>query len=85
MPNDVGRGRRDHVVRDHHIARLIQGKWTSPSALSQEGWSIDGCPVNGPALAARRDHIVASWFTAEGSRPRVRAAFSSGNTLQFDQ
>lgn len=79
------RSRRDHEVRDHHIARLIQDKWSFPSPLSQEGWSIEGCPVNGPALAARKDHIVASWFTAEGNRSRVQAAFSSVNTMQFNQ
>ncbi len=39
------RSRRDHEVRDHHIARLIQSKWTLPSALSQDGWSIDGYSV----------------------------------------
>ena len=44
---------------------------------------MDGCPVNGPALAIRGEHIVASWFTAEGNRPRVRAAFSSIDRLQF--
>lgn len=79
------RSRRDHEIRDHHIARLDQGKWTSPLPLSQEGWSIDGCPVNGPALAAYGNHIVASWFTAEGGRARVRAAFSTNDQLKFNE
>lgn len=78
------RSRRVHEIRDHHIARLAQDRWTSPSPLSQEGWSIDGCPVNGPSLAAHDNHIVAGWFTAEGNRPRVRAAFSNGDTLRFN-
>lgn len=79
------RSRRDHEIRDHHIARLDQGKWALPSPLSQEGWSIEGCPVNGPALAAHGNHIVASWFTAEGNQPRIRAAFSSWERLQFNE
>lgn len=79
------RSRREHEVRDHHIARLDQGKWTSPLPLSQEGWSIDGCPVNGPALAVSGDHIVASWFTAEGGRSRVRVAFSTNDQLKFNE
>lgn len=77
------RSLREHSVRDHHIARLLQNRWTTPLPLSQESWSMDGCPVNGPALAIRGEHIVASWFTAEGNRPRVRAAFSSIDRLQF--
>lgn len=77
------RSRRDHEVRDHHIALLNQANSTTPSSLSQEKWSIEGCPVNGPALAAQGDKLVASWYTAENNRPRVRVAFSDSDPLQF--
>ena len=39
----------------------------------------------GPCLAARGMQVVAAWFTAEGNRPRVRAAFSSDSGRSFGQ
>lgn len=79
------RSRRGDEIRDHHLARLIGGIWSDPQPLSQEGWSIAGCPVNGPAVAANSKYVVASWFTAEGNQPRVRSAFTKDSSLQFDQ
>jgi hypothetical protein len=82
-PIAAWRGRRDGKIRDHHVARMVGDKWTSPVKLGQEGWSIDGCPVNGPALATYGNQVVAAWFTAEGNKPRVRMAFSSNAGKHF--
>ncbi|MGE0344302.1 MAG: sialidase family protein [Porticoccaceae bacterium] len=70
------RGRTNDEIRDNRIARLVDGSWTASRPLGDEGWRIAGCPVNGPALAARENRVLAAWFTAEGDRPRVRAAIS---------
>lgn len=77
------RGRREGEVRDHHVARMDSDGWKLPVKLGQEGWSIEGCPVNGPALAAQGDQVVAAWYTAEGNKPRVRVAFSGNAGQQF--
>jgi hypothetical protein len=82
-PIAAWRGRRDGKIRDHYAARMVGDKWTSPVKLGQEGWSIDGCPVNGPALATYGNQVVAAWFTAEGNKPRVRMAFSSNAGQHF--
>jgi hypothetical protein len=77
------RGRTDDEIRDNRVALLRDGKWNSPKALGAEGWKIAGCPVNGPSISALGNKIVASWFTAEGDRPRVRAAFSEDGGVTF--
>ena len=39
--------------------------------IHNDGWQIDACPVNGPALAARGRNIAIAWFTATGDQGRV--------------
>lgn len=82
-PIAVWRGRTDSEIRDNRVSLLRDGKWSSPTPLGDEGWQIAGCPVNGPAVAARGNQVVAAWFTAEGGRPRVRAAFSNNGGQTF--
>lgn len=82
-PLTVWRSRTDGEIRDNQIALLGDGKWSAPMPLGAEGWQIEGCPVNGPALAANGKHVVAAWFSAAGERPRVRAAFSKDGGLHF--
>ncbi|MGB2833599.1 MAG: hypothetical protein WBC07_11645 [Methylotenera sp.] len=82
-PVAAWRGRTDSEIRDNQVALLRDGKWTSPQPLGAEGWKIEGCPVNGPSISARGNQVVASWFTAEGEHPRVRAAFSKDGGATF--
>ena len=77
------RGRTDDEIRDNRVALLHDGKWSAPKGLGAEGWKIAGCPVNGPSISALGNNVVASWFTAEGDRPRVRAAFSDDGGVTF--
>lgn len=64
--------RRDVVVR-----RIRDSSFSTPLELGAEGWVIDGCPVNGPAIDARGPEVAAAWFTAAEDRPRVRFARST--------
>jgi hypothetical protein len=82
-PVVVWRGRTDAEIRDNRVSLFKNGKWSSPMPLGAEGWNIEGCPVNGPAIAARGMQVVAAWFSAEGDRPRVRAAFSNDGGKSF--
>jgi hypothetical protein len=77
------RGRTDDEIRDNRVARLVDGSWTASRPLGGEQWKIAGCPVNGPALAAWENRVLAAWFTAEGDRPRVRAAISNNGGQEF--
>lgn len=71
------RDRSPREVRDINVSRLEGGKWTQPRPLHVDGWQIDACPVNGPALSARGRNIAAAWFAAPDDMGRAYAAFSS--------
>jgi len=69
------RDRSDTEFRDISLVRPFAEKIV-PSDFSKDGWKIDACPVNGPALASRDAAVAAAWFTMGGGKARVRAALS---------
>lgn len=69
------RDRSADEVRDIALARFDGKSWSAPEALHADGWQIDGCPVNGPRLAAGPTAVAASWYTgADGGQVRVSLA-----------
>jgi hypothetical protein len=78
----VYRDRSADEVRDIQLARLERDQWSTPVRVHADGWKIDACPVNGPAIAARGDAVVVAWFTAP-DQPRVRLAFSADGGRSF--
>lgn len=76
------RDRRHGEVRDTSLARWKGGTLTSHT-VPGEGWVIDGCPSNGPALDWKRHRVVVAWFTAADGVGRVRAAFSNDDGETF--
>jgi len=78
----VYRDRGADEVRDIQLARLEQDQGSTPVRVHADGWKIDACPVNGPAIAARGDAVVVAWFTAPDV-PRVRLAFSTDGGRSF--
>ncbi len=78
---------RDHQfgeIRDISIVRQINGRWTAPQTVHRDGWRINGCPTNGPVLAANGNRVAAAWFTAANDQPHVKVAFSGSAGEQFD-
>lgn len=71
------RDRTDKDIRDIHVTRLENGKWSDAQVVHADNWQIDACPVNGPALSARGKTVVAAWFTAVNDNGRAYAAFST--------
>ena len=70
------RNRTDDEVRDIYVSRLENGKWTEPTAVHQDDWKINACPVNGPMLSARGRDIAIAWFTGKNEQGRAYLAFS---------
>ncbi len=77
------RDRSPEDVRDIAVVRETAKGWTAPRLLRADGWKIDGCPVNGPQLDARGNHIVAAWFTAANEQGKVYVAFSDDAGATF--
>lgn len=79
------RDRSSEEVRDISIVRFQDGEWSDPTSVSDDGWTIAGCPVNGPALAASDDQVVVAWFTHAQDSARVKVSFSSNDGLTFGE
>ncbi len=82
-PIVVYRDRSGDELRDISIVRRVAGKWSEPRAVNSDGWSIPGCPVNGPAVAARGRAVAVAWYTYAKSEPHVRVAFSKDSGASF--
>jgi hypothetical protein len=77
------RDRTEAEIRDIAVVRQVDGKWTSPSIVHADGWHIEACPVNGPALASRGDTVAIAWFTGAQDTARVHVAFSVDGGQKF--
>jgi BNR repeat-like domain len=72
----VYRDRSDQEMRDISIVRLRDGKWSTPKTVFADNWQINGCPVNGPAVAASGKRVAVAWFTGANNKSQVKLAFS---------
>ena len=79
----VYRDRSDQEIRDIYITRYVKGAWTEPMPIHNDGWEIAGCPVNGPAIAARGEQVAVSWFTAKDDAPLVQLVVSTDSGKSF--
>ncbi len=92
------RDRSDDEVRDiHAIGRNMFGQWTA-RAVHDDGWTITGCPVNGPVVATRLTPVdsgsdsihvdpvttfAAAWFTGAHDSARVYVSFKDPRDPAF--
>jgi hypothetical protein len=70
------RNRSAGEIRDIYVTRLVNGRWTPPAPVHNDGWHIMGCPVNGPAMSARGRDVAVAWFTAKADQGHSFVAFS---------
>jgi hypothetical protein len=77
------RDRSADEIRDIFVVRWTPDGWTEPVAVHEDGWHIAGCPVNGPAMAARGSRVALAWFTGAQDTPRVKLAFSTDEGVSF--
>jgi hypothetical protein len=84
-PIAVYRDRSQSEVRDIYIVRQVNGSWTTPQPVFADNWEINGCPVNGPAVAADGPRVAVAWFTGAANTPHVKIAFSQDGGATFSQ
>jgi hypothetical protein len=77
------RDRSEAEVRDISLVRSEGEAWSQPQPVSGDRWTIPGCPVNGPAVAARGDAVALAWFTGTGGQGHVRLVHSSDRGRTF--
>ena len=77
------RNRSDEEIRDNYVARLVNGKWTTPQAVFADNWKIAACPVNGPALSANGRTVAMTWFTVKQDQGQAYLAFSTDAGATF--
>ena len=77
------RDRGEDEQRDIAVVRLRDGAWSAPVAVHADGWKIDACPVNGPAIAAQGSEVLVGWYTEAGGVPTVRMARSGDDGVLF--
>src|SRR5215831_12493166 len=79
----VYRDRSDKEIRDITITRYASGRWSKPEDLTKDGWEIDGCPINGPAVSSNGKNIAVTWFSAPGDKPQVNLLMSTDSGKTF--
>lgn len=77
------RDRTAAEIRDVSIVRLMDGTWTEPTTVNDDGWWIEGCPVNGPAVDAAGERVAVAWFSVAADIPKVSVAFSDDEGASF--
>ena len=81
----VYRDRSKTEVRDiYFVKQQGDNTWGAPKAVHADNWEINGCPVNGPSLAADGRRVAVAWFTGANDAQRVKLAFSddAGQTFR---
>ena len=70
------RDRSADEIRDIYVSRFAGSAWSEPAAVHHDGWKIDGCPVNGPAVTANGHDVAVAWFSAPHDEGHAFVAFS---------
>lgn len=74
----------DHrEIRDIMLMRREGGSWRQQGYINEDNWGINGCPVNGPAMAGDGENVAIAWYTEAGNRPVVKAGVSGDRGRNF--
>ena len=82
-PLVVYRNRSKDEIRDIFITRYKDGLWEKPRPIHNDGWVINGCPVNGPKVVVNSLNTAVAWFTAAEGKPKVNVSFSNSDGGDF--
>lgn len=79
------RGRSANEIRDIYVSRFAAGRWSTPTLVHDDGWRIEDCPINGPAISAKGGEVAVAWFVAKNDQGRAFVAFSHDAGHTFGQ
>ncbi len=83
----VYRDRTEGEIRDISLSfyDFETTEWSDPVTVHDDGWQINGCPVNGPRAAVNDHQLAVVWFTEVDDEPKVQVAFSDNNGQTFGE
>lgn len=84
-PLVVYRDRSQGEVRDISSIGAAGDTWRAQVPLPADGWKIEGCPVNGPALASDHSGTAVAWYSGADDAARVNVAWSNDAGQSFDR
>lgn len=79
------RDRSDAEIRDIATVAFDGKRWSAPRPVHADGWHMEGCPVNGPSIAANGGSMIVGWFTGANDEPRVQLARSQDEGAHFGE
>ena len=71
-------------LRDIAWARRGPEGWSEPALVHADGWELEGCPVNGPALVGGAQPALA-WYTGARGATQVRFATMDSSGAGFGE
>jgi hypothetical protein len=77
------RDRSPAEIRDISVTRFNGTAWSAPVTVHNDGWKIEACPINGPAVSAVGKNVAVAWFTAKDDKGRAFVAFSRDTGRTF--
>jgi len=75
--------RSEGEIRDIAVVCLEQDVSSEPLRVAEDGWLIQACPVNEPALSSQGELAAIVWFHEVGDAPGVQIAFSADGGRSF--
>ncbi|MCG3120956.1 MAG: hypothetical protein ALAOOOJD_03877 [bacterium] len=79
------RNRSENENRDIAIVRFENGQWSKSETLFNDGWEINGCPVNGPSVATHGSEVAIAWYTEANDTSKVKVSFSRDGGKTFGE
>ncbi|MBL8174923.1 MAG: hypothetical protein JNK48_09640 [Bryobacterales bacterium] len=77
---------RDHLpgeIRDISVVRYAGGEWSQPKTLHRDGWKINGCPTEGPAMSSSGRNVAIAWLTRAQDSAKIQVALSKDDGASF--
>lgn len=81
----VFRDRTHDEIRDISLSRRRSGNWGRSEPVHHDGWQIEGCPVNGPALAVNEQRAMIFWPTLVNESMVLRYKLIDELSTSIDQ
>lgn len=78
----VYRDRTPEELRDIGFLSLTGKNWSKTRLVHADRWTMPGCPVNGPALAASGERYFVVWPTMASGEMEIRGAFGAADSFE---